>query len=76
MTRRFRAGTTIPYVHALAALARYAREHQTAQFTFGPVLNVSALQHNGLTISGPEAVVEALTDLLEREAPGLAEVEA
>lgn len=74
VTRRFRAATSVSYGYALAALIRYARDHD-ADFSFGPVGNVS-VRDNGLVITGPEAVVEVLTDLLDREAPGLTEVEA
>jgi hypothetical protein len=53
----------------------YARGHIEADFTVGHIAgNVSAFVHNGMTVSGPEPVVEALTDVIERE--GLYEVEA
>lgn len=74
VTRRFRADTTIPYAQALDLLTGYAREHD-ADFVFGPVRNVSALHHNGLTLTGEEAVIDRLTDFLERNIPGLVPVE-
>lgn len=70
VTQRFRAATSIPYVQAMAVLLEYARGHPADDFACGP-LNVGGLMHNGLTLTGPEAVTERLTDLLEREVPGL-----
>lgn len=75
ITRRFRASTGIPYVNALTAVMEYARDHIEADFVVGHIGgNVSVFIHNGLTVSGPEPVVEALTDLIEHE--GLHQVEA
>lgn len=69
VTRRYRAASPIPYAQALIALVRYSREHDE-NFTFGPVGNVSVLLNNGLTVTGPETVLKAISDLLE-DVPGL-----
>jgi hypothetical protein len=77
VTRRFRADSSVPYVQAFVGVLEYARTHPDADFS---VLvgqfdgNVRAFIHNGFTVSGPEAVVEALTDVIERE--GLIAVDA
>jgi hypothetical protein len=75
VTRRFRAASTIPYSHAIIVLLEYAREFDY-DFEFGPVSNVSALVNNGLAVTGPPDVVEAISDLLKREVPGLFTAEA
>ncbi len=70
VTRRFRSASSLPYARALLALVQHARD-STDDFTFGPVGNVSALLNNGLTVTGPEVVLKTISDLLEREVPGL-----
>jgi hypothetical protein len=75
VTRRFRAASTIPYSHAIVTLLVYARQFDY-DFEFGPVGNVSALVNNGLSVTGTPDVVEAISDLLGREVPGLVAVEA
>lgn len=74
VTRRFRAASTLPYSQAIVLVAEYART-STEDFSFGP-LNVSAMVNNGLTITGPAEVVKDISDLLEREVPGLYAAEA
>lgn len=74
VTRRFRAASSIPYARALIALVQHARV-STDDFAFGPVGNVSALLNNGLTVTGPETVLKTISDLLDRDVPGLYETE-
>lgn len=74
VTRRFRSAYAIPYAQALLVLVEHARSGK-GSFVFGPLKNVAALRHNGLTVSGPEAVVGAVALLLEQEVPGLYELE-
>lgn len=76
VTRRFRAEGTVPYALAFIELAEYARSHRHADFDFGPVGNVSAVVQHGIAVTGPAAVVGALTDLLGERVPGLYEVDA
>lgn len=72
-TRRFRAGTSLPYARALLVLVEQARSREES-FDWGPV-NVRAMRQHGITVTGPGAVVRELTDLLVREVPGLHQVE-
>lgn len=52
-TLRYRAASRIPYARALLTLADFART-STREFVFGP-LSISALEANGLAITGPDA---------------------
>jgi hypothetical protein len=74
VTRRFRAGSSIPYAQAVRVLVDYARA-AASSFDFGNISSVPALLHNGLTVSGPEVVVGEVARLLEREVPGLYEAD-
>ena len=71
VTRRFRAAGTIPYALALLVLTEYARSSADGGFVFGPVGSVGAIMDNGLAVSGSEAVVDSVTQVLKREVPGL-----
>lgn len=70
ITRRFRAASSLAYSQALIALTEYARGCGD-DFIYGPVVNVSALVQHGLTVTGPPDVVGRISDLLDREVPGL-----
>lgn len=70
ITRRFRASGTIPYAQAILELVTHART-SSHEFDFGPVGNVSALLQNGLSVTGDEDTVSAISDLLEEKVPGL-----
>lgn len=70
ITRRFRSATSIPYVQAVCVMLEYARDHLDEDFACGP-LNIGALMHNGLVLTGPPPVVERIVGLLEHEVPGL-----
>lgn len=69
-TRRFRASSTVAYSHALIVLTQHART-SGQDFEFGPVGSVQSIVNNGLAITGSEAVVQALAELLEQQVPGL-----
>lgn len=75
VTRRFRAHGTIPYAQAIATLVEHARNSEH-EFDFGPVGSVSVLVNNGLAVTGDEAVMSAISDLLEEKVPGLFAAEA
>lgn len=65
-TFRFRAASRVVYARAVLNLVRRAREG--GDFTFGP-LSVSALEEQGLTVSGSE--VGNWADDFLTEVPGL-----
>lgn len=66
MTVRYRASSRYTYARALLELVTFARAH-AIDFEFGP-LDLAALEHNGLAISGPDlSPVEAVL----RNIPGL-----
>jgi hypothetical protein len=66
-TFRFRAESRVSYAHALIALVKRARGG-TDEFTFGP-LDLTALEDQGLAVSGPD--VHQWADDFLAEVPGL-----
>jgi hypothetical protein len=59
------------YAQALLELAIYAREHAD-NFTVGPPLDVAALEHQGLTVTGPD--LAGVREMLSK-IPGLTQEE-
>lgn len=66
-TVRFRASSRLSYARALIVLLSHARS-SAREFTFGP-LNTTALEDQGLLVSGPDA--ESWADDLLKSVPGL-----
>ena len=65
-TARYYAASPHSYARALLDLAAYARTHEDG-FSYGP-LDMAALQHQGLTVTGPD--LTGVRELLGK-VPGL-----